>query len=272
MICLHPDAGKTVPLQGLYLRLHDLASSDQSRPAIYANFLSSLDGRIAVKDEGEQHYKLPGSLKSDEDFQLFLELFAHADCIVTHGGYMRSLAEGRLGNVLQIPNHKWTRYIHEWRADKGLPKHPDLVIVSGSLEFPWHESLDSSQQTVHIATGGMSEQKNKQSWQDAGHHVHEFGGQHDVDVHQLVNFLSRQGYQSVYLVAGPQLLQDLMRQHYVDRFFVTINHQLLGGGDFKTMLSEKIADDSRAMRLQNLHMSVESSNGVGQWFADFTIK
>ena len=272
VICLHPNAGEAVPLQGLYLRLADLAPWDQSRPMIYANFLSSLDGRIAVKHEGEQHYQLPDSLKSDEDFHLFLELFAHADCIVTHGGYMRSLAEDRLGNVLQIPEQEWTTYIHDWRADKGLSKHPDIVIVSGSLEFPWHESLDNSQQKVHIASGGKSNKKNKKSWQDAGHQVHELGDQYHVDVHELVNFLSRQGYQSVYLVAGPQLLQDLIQHHYVDRFFVTVNHQLLGGSDYKTILSEKISNNAGALCLQNLHMNTESSNGVGQWYADFSFK
>lgn len=272
VIRLHPQPGEAVSLQGLYLRLDGLAASDQSRPIIYANFLSSLDGRIALKNKGDQHYQLPQALKSDEDFRLFLELYAHADCIVTHSGYMRSLAENRLGNVLQIPDLEWAGYIHDWRAEKGLSKHPDIVVASGSLDFPWHESLDSSQQNVHIASGGMSSAENKMAWQDAGHTVHEFGQQHNVDVRKLVNFLSEQGYKSVYLVAGPQLLQDLIQCHYVDRFFVTINHQLLGGSEYKSILSGQQIDDAGNMQLQNLYMNIENSNGIGQWFADFSFK
>ncbi len=272
VIRLHPHAGETVPLQGLYLRLSELAGCDQSRPMIYANFLSSLDGRIAIKNEGDSYFQLPEALKSDEDFRLFLELYAHADCIVTHGGYMRSLADNRLGNVLQIPDLEWTRYIHDWRSEKGLSKNPDIVVVSGSLNFPWHKSLDDSQQKVHIASGGMADIESKKAWQDAGHHINEFGQQQYVDVRELVNFLTKQGYKSVYLVAGPQLLQDLVQCHYVDRFFVTINHQLLGGREYKSIVSEQLMNNAGNMQLQHLYMNIENSNGIGQWFADFSFK
>jgi len=272
VIQLHPQFGDAVPLHGLYLRLDGLAAGDQSRPIIYANFLSSLDGRIAIKNEGDQFYQLPEALKSDEDFRLFLELYAHADCIVTHSGYMRSLAESRLGNVLQIPDVEWTGYIHDWRAEQGMSKHPDIVIVSGSLDFPWHESLDVTQQNVHIVSGGLSSMSNKNVWQEAGHTIHEFGEHRNVDVDNLVNFLTKQGYKSVYLVAGPELLQDLIQCHYVDRFFVTINHQLLGGDDYKSILNGQKIDHSGSMQLNNLYMNIENSNGIGQWFADFSFK
>lgn len=270
VVRLYPGSGASESLQGLYLRRNKFAGGNNSSPLIYANFLTSIDGRIALREQGEAHYQLPDKLKSDEDFQLFLELYARADCIITHGGYMRSLALGRLGNVLQLPRLEWTQYMHEWRAEQGLSPNPDVIIVSGSLDFPWHISLNESQQNIYIATGGKSDQVCRQQWLDAGHRVYEFGSGKHVDVTGLMRLLTQQKYRSVYLVAGPQLLQDFIAHNYVQRFFVTMSHQLLGGQDFKSLLSGDSLNESGRLQLQSLYMDVENSNALGQWFMEFS--
>ena len=272
IVCLYPDFGVAEPLQGLYLRRESLAGGNSRRPFVYANFLSSLDGRIAWRDSLQQHYQLPEILKSDEDFRLFLELYAHADCIITHGGYMRALAAGRLGNVLQIPNASWTQDIHAWRKERGLAPAPDIIIISSSLDFPWHDSLNESQQHVHIATGTNAEEDNKRRWERSGHRVHILGAETQVDAAPLMEFAEQQGYRSIYLVAGPQLLQELMLHAYVDRFFITICHQLLGGEDIKSLIpSHKLGEKGR-MQLLRLYMSNENSSMLGQWYAEFSCK
>ena len=272
VVRLYPGNGESVPLQGLYLRQDGLAKGNASRPVIYANFLTSIDGRIALREQGETHYGLPAELKSDEDFRLFLELYAHADCIITHGGYMRSLAANRLGNVLQLPTSKSTQYLHDWRSKQGLASNPDVVIVSGSLDFPWHRSLDESQQNVHITTGGQADEKIKQRWNSAGHEVHQLGSHEHVDVECLMEFLIQKNYQSVYLVAGPELLQNLIEHHYVQRFFVTMSHQLLGGQDFKSLLAGSPLKESGRLKLENMYMDIENSNSLGQWYVEFSFE
>ena len=270
VVCLYPEFGVAEPLQGLYLRRKCFAEVNADRPFVYANFLSSLDGRIAWREFGEQHYQLPESLKSDEDFRLFLELYAHADCIITHGGYMRALSAGRLGNVLQIPKLAWTEDIHAWREAQGLPPAPDVVILSGSLEFPWHESLDMSGQKVHIITGAKHKSSLKENWSKQGHDIKTFGTELNVDVEMLMKFLRKHGYRSVYLVAGPQLLQDLLLHRYIDRFFITMCHQLLGGEDFKSIIPNNILGDKGRMILRSLYMDQENSSMFGQWYAEFS--
>ena len=78
VIRLYPGSGESVPLKGLYLRqekpAHENIQEKSGQPHVYANFLTSLDGRIALRDAGSEHYLLPDQLKSDEDFMLFLEL------------------------------------------------------------------------------------------------------------------------------------------------------------------------------------------------------
>ena len=274
VIRLYPGSGESVPLKGLYLRQEMPAEgnilTNSTQPYIYANFLTSLDGRIALRDEGDQNYQLPSQLKSDEDFMLFLELYARADCIITHGGYMRALKAGRLGNVLQLPESEDTRYMHDWRQQQGLGNNPDVVIISGSLDFPWHSSLDNSGQKVHIATGGKAAQENRQQWLSAGHQINQMGEQQHVDVKCLIEFLKEKGYRSVYLVAGPDLLQDLIAHEYIHSFYMTISHQLLGGNDFKSLLTGDVLNDAGRMRLANMYMDMENSNSRSQWYVEFS--
>ncbi|MDW3095336.1 MAG: dihydrofolate reductase family protein [Gammaproteobacteria bacterium] len=276
VVRLYPGGGESVPLRGLYLRQDQPVlgniKGNSSLPYIYANFLTSLDGRIALREASEDYYQLPGLLKSDEDFMLFLELYARADCIITHAGYMRALNAGRLGNVLQLPESSDTQYMHDWRQLQGLKKNPDVVILSGSLDFPWHSSLDSSEQKVHIVTGGNATQINKQRWLDSGKQVHEMGAHQHVNVQLLLEYLIQQGYQSVYLVAGPDLLQDLIEHDYVHSLYMTMSHQLIGGNDFKSLLSGEALNASGRMRLENMYMDAENSNAMGQWYIEFSFE
>ena len=82
---LYPHPGTTRALDGTYLA-HELNRlGTPAQPFVYANFVSSLDGRIAVveADTGESY--VLEDLTSGHDWRLFQELQAQADCMVTHG-------------------------------------------------------------------------------------------------------------------------------------------------------------------------------------------
>ena len=266
---LFPPTGEAQSVQGLYLRPGRIAGEEGAMPLVYANFLSSLDGRIALAGSAEQHYQLPQRLKSDLDFRLFLELYAHADCIITHGGYMRSLQAQRLGTILQLPEHPDTDYLKAWRAQQGLKPAPDVMIISGSLDFPWHHSLDQHDQKVHLATAAEAIPERIKYWQEKGIEPLHFGQGRLVDVDPLMSFLQQQAYRSVYLVAGPELLHDLLRRHYVQRYFTTISHQLLAGSHFKTVLDGAELEEHGALDLRGLFYMPPDETEVGQWFAEF---
>src|SRR5689334_18155537 len=89
---LFPPPAVDVPLRGLYLahRLHEAAR--ERTPFIYADFVSSLDGRIAIGDAQSGGSKVPRTLATRNDLRLLLELHAQADCLVTHSGYLRAIA------------------------------------------------------------------------------------------------------------------------------------------------------------------------------------
>jgi hypothetical protein len=105
---LYPPQAEGRPLEGTYLEhpLHELGSAET--PFVYGNFISSLDGRIALMDAAGGTGHLPDELTNADDFRLFLELEAQADCLITHGGFLRSIAAGRLDDILQVGTTKAT--------------------------------------------------------------------------------------------------------------------------------------------------------------------
>ena len=133
---LYPPPHAELPLKGLYLQhcVHTLGTPET--PFVYANFVMSLDGRIALEETLDAQSYIPDNLTSDSDFRLFLELLAQADCLITHGGYLRALAERRLGNILQIGFSPETKDLLKWRKAQGLNSQPAVVVASESLEFP----------------------------------------------------------------------------------------------------------------------------------------
>jgi len=76
---LYPQTGTARALDGTYLdhNLHTLGTSEQ--PFVYANFVSSLDGRIAVVEAHTGESYVLEDLTSSHDWRLFQELQAQAD-------------------------------------------------------------------------------------------------------------------------------------------------------------------------------------------------
>jgi riboflavin biosynthesis pyrimidine reductase len=269
VIRLYPAPGEERLLRGLYLgqRLHALAR--EAGPFVYANFVSSLDGRIALQETQRGVPYLPGQLVSANDFRLFLELQAQADCLITHGGYLRALAAGRLGNVLQVSPGGVHPDLLQWRRGQGLAGQPALVVASTSLDFPVPESVQAHAQTLYIATGEGADRERVRAWQGRGFEVIVAGRGRGVEGQALVGALARRGYRSLYLVAGPQMLETMLRQGQLSRLYLTLTHQILGGEWFRTMVTGARLGAAGHLRLQALYYDPDLPGGVGQWFAQF---
>ncbi|PWC37860.1 dihydrofolate reductase family protein [Azospirillum sp. TSO35-2] len=269
MLRLFPGPVEEVPLDGAYLahRLHSLGSP--ASPFVYASFVSSLDGRIAVRDPATGESRLPAGLVSGNDFRLFLELQAQADCLITHGGYLRDLAAGRLDDVLQVGTQEATRGLARWRADNGLSPQPAVVIASASLEFPIPDSLARHGQRVLIATGAAAPAERVARWRAAGYEVLTVGAGESVEGAPLVRELGRRGLCSLYLLAGPRMLDTMLRDGRLSRLYLTTAHRLLGGESVHTMLAGPELGAAGRLRLCALHYDASAPDGTGQCFAHF---
>jgi len=267
LLRFYPNPCEEVSIKGLYLahQLHKRGTAES--PFVYANFLSSLDGRIALEDTVQGTY-IPKHITTASDFGLFMELHAQADCIITHGGYMRALAEGRLGNILQVKD----KDLVEWRRNNGLKPQPAVIIASASLDFPLHNSLQEHVQAVHIATGINADPARVRYWQDLGYSLL-FTGE-DTMVHgaPLIDALSGLGYKTIYLVAGPQMLDTVVREKRLSRLYLTITHQLIGGKDFRTLLTGAMLGPEGNLGLEALYYEQDSPPGSGQFFMQFGVE
>ena len=264
---LFPPSSEKVELKNLYLYKHGWYANNATQPKVAANFLSSLDGRIAISPNAQTKTELPKSLTSDEDFRLFLELHAQADCLITHGGYMRSLAENKLGNILQLPSNKECEDLYNWRALQGLKPHPTLAIASTSLDFPMHPSLKENNQQVCIATSEQAEQSKIKQWQDQGYKVI-VAGNEKVEGKPLIDALSKENLKHFYLIAGPKMLHTMIKDQQLSNLYLSHSQQLLSGEFFNTMLDGEILTTPK-LELKSLFYDNDSVNGHGQFFSNY---
>ncbi len=268
LLRLYPQSGEKSAVNGLYLahQVHKLGATES--PFVYANFLSSLDGRIALEDVSQSTTYIPRHLTTASDFRLFMELHAQADCLITHGGYMRALNKGRLGNILQVRD----KDLVEWRRNNDLKAQPSVIIASASLNFPMHNSLREHAQKVYIATGKNADPDRIRYWQDLGHPILITGEDRMVQGASLIHELSRLDYKSIYLIAGPQMLDTVIRDKQLSRLYLTITHQLIGGKDFRTLLTGSMLGPEGNLVLKSMYYDPYSPPGSGQFFMQFDLK
>lgn len=244
-------------VRGLYLadQLH------RRDGMIYADFVMSLDGRIAAGRDGGLE-----RLSSGADLRLLLELQAQADCLVTHGAYLKRRAAGTLGDVLRIGRLAAHRDLADWRAAEGLPPQPRVVVCSASLDFP--EPVELGPEIAWIATGREADAARVRHWQDLGYRVLTAGSGRLVEGGALAAALRAEGLRTIFLLAGPTLLESMAADRQLDRLYLTVTHRLLGGAEFQTM-----APGLRALpgdcRLTQTRLLFDTGDTHSQWFATF---
>lgn len=263
LLRLFPFPPQELALEGSYLA-HDLpALGSAEAPFVYADFVSSLDGRIALGDPATGASDVPRALRSAGDFRLLQELEAQADCLVTHGGYLRAIAEGRLDDILQIGMIEGSFDLASWRARRGLAPQPAVVIASASLDFPVPPSLARHGQRVIIATGAAAPLEKREALASQGYEIIVAGAGSFVEGGALTRALGALGFRSLFLLAGPRMLETMLRDRVLSRLYLTMAHRLLGGEQIHTLISGPALGPEGRLRLAALH-AAES-----EWFAQF---
>ena len=266
---LYPPPARVRQLEGLYLNERMPPPAAGVPALVYANFVTSLDGRIAVSDDGGPS-RLPDGLTNPRDWRLFQEIQAHADCLVTHGGYLRALASGRLGNVMQVGVDDGSGDIARWRAAQGIAEQPAVAILSASLDLPIPDSLAAHGQPVYILTTGAACRHRRAALGEAGFEVVVTGPGPWVRGRDAVEALAEGGYRRLYLQTGPRMLETALRDRMLARLYLTISHRLVGGERFDTMVRGGLLGNAGSMRLGALYLDETAGrDGSGQFFARF---
>jgi riboflavin biosynthesis pyrimidine reductase len=267
LLQLYPGPTREIPLEGLYLNA-DLRgyAQDRQQTFVYANFISSLDGRIAIPHPSQERTIVPDSTANPRDWRLFQELAVQADVLITTGRYLRDYAEGRAQEILSVYDEPRFADLAEWRAKRGLSPHPVLAVVSASLDFIIPPILSQGERDILLITTRRYNPDRLDSLKGQVRDVI-LAGDERVDGCQMIHDLSKLGYQTIYSSSGPKILHMLASANVLDRLYLTTAHRLLGGAPFSSILEGSLLDPIPSFRLQALYLDPHALDGDGQMFA-----
>jgi riboflavin biosynthesis pyrimidine reductase len=270
IVQLYPLPAGELSLHGAYLA-HDLRAVPEraGRPFIYANFVTSLDGRIAIPRADGKGVTVPKATANPRDWRLYQELAAQADLVLSSGRYLREWAEGRAQEILQVDDPRFAD-LRDWRKQHGLPPQPDIAILSASLDFPVPAVLAAGGRKVVVVTSGRPDpQRVREIEAQAGRVI--VAGEGDIRGDLLAKALADQGYRTIYSAAGPRILRLLASGGALDRLYLTYANRLLGGQPFSSIVEGPLLDPPLGLKTHSLYLDPSGLDGLGQMFASYDV-
>ncbi|WP_168380978.1 RibD family protein [Modicisalibacter radicis] len=275
LLRLYPPPAQACSLEGLYLDT-PLAHATPDAPVVYSNFVTSLDGRVAVENH-EGHDEVPASVANRHDWRLYQELAARADALLIGGRYFRQLAKGHAQAALPVADEPAFGDLLEWRRDRGSRPQPDVVVLSNTLDFPLPGSLiEQGRRVLIFVARSLITAERRDRLVAQGAEVIGLDSEpdaasvtHELDVRQVVRRLGERGYRRIYSVAGPYSLHSLLRHGVVDTLFVTQRLSLIGGERYQGLLEGPSLASPVGFSLASLYYQEAVDGGAGQLFARY---
>ena len=266
---LLPAPSLDMPLAGLYLGENLGSRPSSSRPYIYTNFISSIDGRIAVGDDnGRGAAGVPPQLANPRDWRLDQELAVRADVIITSGRYVREFASGRAGPMLTYEDEPDMADLRVWRQQAGLPPKPAVAVVSRNLDFDERTASGISGPVVGIGSAATDPDR-VDDLRERGIELILGESPEGVTGREIANGLARLGYQTAYSTAGPHIAHLLAADDVLDVLYVTYVAKLLGGRSYATLNEGGLLPTPPSMAIRSIYLDAQGAAGTDQLFVAF---
>jgi len=265
---LFPERRSGLDLAGLYLA-QDIRSETRGKPGsfIYANFISSIDGRIALPQDGGE-IGVPKQTINRRDWRLFQELAIQSDLVISSGRYLRDYASGDSQDIVRVYDDPAFADLKEWRELRGLRPYPDLAIISRSLDFDLPAEMLEGGRSLVVVTTESSDAGRKHELEAQSIRVLECG-QQDVEGQEMARSLEALGYDLMYSAAGPRVAHMLLAGGVLNRLYLTFALHLLGGADYASIVEGSRFDTPSDLRLRSLYFDAHAPGPTGQLFAAF---
>jgi riboflavin biosynthesis pyrimidine reductase len=192
-----------------------------SQPRLYANFVTSLDGVVAIPDETQSSRMISGHNKADRFVMGMLR--ACADAVLVGAGTMRSSPQSRWTAEQAYPPA--AELFAELRRARRRPRTPTLAVLSGSGSVdPRHPALMAGALVLTSERGAARLR---------GHlpratTVLEISAEAPVDPAIAIQTLRRRGHELILSEGGPTVFGGLIAAGLVDEFFLTTSPLLAG--------------------------------------------
>lgn len=243
------NKGDQIKLENLYLNRHNLKETAEKlgKAFVYSNYITDKEDVVAVKDSPGT----PKELKNKYDWRLFQELLAQADVLITASRYFRKVekegAETIQNLISQFDEGAEFEKLGKWRLVNGYEKrNPDIAVVSKSLDFNIPNTATKRERSVYVfTTHPMFGSRKANNLRAQGAKIIAAGVE-GVDGQTLIDHLHHEcGYNTVKLVAGPQLLKILLDSDVLNRLYITQVQKKINAPDKKKIAvvkNKKVSD------------------------------
>jgi len=255
LLQLYPQSDASIALQGCYLdlKLHQQATSGDI--FMYANYISSVDGRISLLDGKTGEFGVPSSIGNGRDWRLYQELAGQSDVMITSARYFRQLAKGQAQDLLPVGSGEAFADIKQWREQEGMKAQPDVVIISESLDIPIVALQSLEKRKIIVFTTKNANVDKIVSLKEHG--VAVFQAAEKVTGAFIRQTLIALDYRSAYMIAGPQVHHTLLIASCLDALFLTSHMSLLGCSPFHTVLEHEM----KAVKLDLKSLYLDQQEG-----------
>ncbi|MHB8507475.1 MAG: dihydrofolate reductase family protein [Candidatus Dormibacteria bacterium] len=188
---------------------------------VYANFVASMDGVVALGDGRSSGSVISG--RNEADRFLMALLRASAEAVVVGAGTLRA-----------TPGHLWTaEYLlpgmasdfDELRRRLGRSAGPRLVVLSGSGEVdPAHPAIEAG--ALVLSTGAGA--RKARSTLPASCSVVAVGEGDRIDIGDAMKAVRQEGHRVVLTEGGPSVMGQFLEARMLDELFLTISPVIAG--------------------------------------------
>jgi riboflavin biosynthesis pyrimidine reductase len=212
------------------------------RPGLYANFVASADGVVALPGDKES-----GGIVSGEDapdrFIVGL-LRAAADAVLIGAGTFRKANGARWCPESASPTAEGL--FARMRQKLSLLPHPLLVVVTASGQI---DAAQPALENALVVTTPQGEIRLRGRL-PSGARIAVFDAQR-IGGHALLDLIHAQGLHVVLAEGGPTLLGQLLEEGLIDELFLTVSPRLFGRwpGDGRKSLVEGVDQKGRLLEL-----------------------
>lgn len=195
--------------------------------ALYSNFVTSLDGVVALGSTPSAGSVISGRNQADRFLMGLLR--ACADAVLLGAGTLRA-----------TPGHRWTpehifpdmaASFAELRSKLGRQTRPRLVLITASGQ------VDTSHPAVIAGATIVTNEKGARSLEGLPDScdVIEVGKSGPVDLSRALAELRSRGYSVLLTEGGPHVIGELIKNSLLDEAFMTIS-PVIAGRDRETRL------------------------------------
>ncbi|MDX1393997.1 MAG: pyrimidine reductase [Gemmatimonadota bacterium] len=259
------------PLHGAHLDLDLRGRASATEPYVYAGFIASLDGRIALDGRAGP----PRAVANDRDWRLFMELAMQADVVLSSARYVRERSTGLGQGLLPEPADERFRDLIEWRGARGLPERPCVGVLTSSGDLDPEVAAGLSED-VFVLSGARPPRDVMAGCARMGVDVVVIGADASTDAvedggrlegGQIVDALTSRGHRVICSMAGPIVLHALAPR--LDALFLTVVARLVGGLSYSSLLEGPELAVPKSFTLAGAHLDAAGPGRASQLFLEF---